>query len=198
MSARVRDAFRARGHSARSCDLLPTLGDPRWHFRGDVFAALESQAWDLMIAFPPCTDLSSIGAGRWAEKQADGRQQAALDFVQRLMDAPVPRIAIENPVGRINTAIRKPDQIIQPYMFGDPWTKRTCLWLKGLPLLVPDHVVETQGHWVDGGTRVKRNPRLAGLQFGGEKFGSHNEAARKQQRSLTFPGIARAMAEQWG
>jgi hypothetical protein len=156
MSARVRDAFRVRGHNAWSVDLLPTMGDPRWHLEADITEYLDwcDFPWDTMIAFPPCTDLSVVCARDWKAKQADGRQQRALEFVSGLMNAPIPRICVENPVGRVNTAIRKPDQIIQPWQFGDPWTKRTCLWLKNLPPLTPTNIVETQGHWVDGGTRV--------------------------------------------
>lgn len=193
MSGRVRDAFTARGHDAVSCDILPSL-TPGNHYQGDIRDLLGSESWDLMIAFPPCTDLSVVCAKDWPAKQADGRQGRALAFVQMLMDAPIQRVAIENPVGRINTAIRKPDQIINPYQFGDPWKKRTCLWLKGLPLLVATEVVEPKGHWVDGGSRVAHKDR----EFGDAKFGSKSSEARSKQRNLTFPGIARAMAEQWG
>ena len=147
----------------------------------------------MMIAFPPCTDLSVIGAKYWAEKEADGRQREALEFVRVLMQAPIDRVVIENPVGKINTAIRKPSQIIQPWWFGDPWMKRTCLWIKGLPLLLPDQVVDVRGHWVDGGSRVLKKH----VEYGDERFGSSTDAARKVERSKTFPGIARAMAEQW-
>lgn len=193
-SGAVRDAFRARGHDAWSCDLEPTEADPAWHIRGDVRDALDRGPWDALIAFPPCTDLSVIGAGLWAEKQADGRQGAALELVRALMLAPVRHIAIENPVGRINTALRPPDQIIQPWWFGDPWLKRTCLWLSGLPPLRPTVIVEPRGHWVDGGSRVKHKDRA----YGDGRFGSRTDAARKVERSRTFPGIAAAMADQWG
>jgi hypothetical protein len=191
-SGRVRDAFTARGHHAVSCDLLPSA-TPGRHHQGDVRDLLGDE-WDLMIAFPPCTDLSVIGAKQWAAKQADGRQRAALDFVLMLMGAPIPRVCVENPVGKINTAIRKPDQIINPFQFGDPWRKRTCLWLRDLAPLAPGPVVEPVGHWVDGGTRVQRKDRA----YGDARFGSGSDAARKIERSATFPGIARAMAEQWG
>lgn len=174
-SGAVRDAFRAQGHDAMSCDLLPTDA-PGPHYQGDVFD-LELSEFDLLIAFPPCTHLAVSGARWFPEKRADGRQQAALDFVRRLMDAPVDRIAIENPVSIISSQIRKPDQTIQPWQFGHGETKRTCLWLKNLPELSPTDVV-------DG-----REPRIW-------KMGP--SADRWKERSKTFPGIAAAMADQWG
>jgi site-specific DNA-cytosine methylase len=174
-SGAVRDAFRSRGHDAMSCDLLPT-DNPGPHYTGDMFD-LELSTFDLLIAFPPCTHLAVSGARWFPEKRADGRQQAALDFVRRIMDAPVPRIAIENPVSVISSAIRKPDQTIQPWQFGHGETKRTCLWLKGLPLLVPTDIVEG------------REARVW-------KMGPSPN--RWKERSKTFPGIAAAMAEQWG
>ena len=192
-SGAVRDAFRARGHDAWSCDLEPTEADPAWHIRGDVLGALERGPWDALIAFPPCTDLSKVSAASWPQKQADGRQAAALELVRALMLAPVRHIAIENPVGRISTALRPPEQIIQPWQFGDPWIKATCLWLYGLPLLRPTMIVEPRGHWVDGGnahTATSGLPARDRAQWSGAK--------RAQERSRTFPGIAAAMADQWG
>lgn len=174
-SATVRDAFRARGHDAWSCDLLPTEGDPEWHHEGSVWDVIGND-WDLMIAHPPCTDLSVSGARHFAAKIADGRQQAALDFVQRLMDAPIERIAIENPISVISSKIRKPDQIIQPWQFGHGETKATCLWLKNLPKLVPTDVV-------DG-----REARIHKMSPGPDRW---------KERSRTFKGIAEAMADQW-
>lgn len=174
-SATVRDAFRARGHDAWSCDLLPTEGDPRWHHEGSVFDIIGDD-WDLMIAHPPCTDLSVSGARHFAAKIADGRQQRALDFVQQLMDADIPRIAIENPVSVISSKIRKPDQIIQPWMFGHGETKATCLWLKGLPKLVATDVVEG------------REARIHKMPPGPDRW---------KERSRTFRGVAEAMAIQW-
>lgn len=175
-SGRVRDAFLARGHDAVSCDLLPT-SSPGPHHQGDVKALLWD-GWDLMIGFPPCTHLSVSGARYWAAKQADGRQQEAIDFFMWLATAPIPRIAIENPVGIMSTVWRRPDQVVQPYMFGDPWRKTTCLWLKDLPPLMADRIVGHHG-------------RMQGWHgtFGPE---------RQRLRSQTYPGIARAMAEQWG
>ena len=180
-SATVRDAFRARGHDAWSCDLLPTEGDDRWHMQCDVFEAIAAAGpanrWNLMIAHPPCTDLAVSGARHFAEKIADGRQQRALDFVRRLMDAPIGKIAIENPISVISSKIRKPDQIIQPWQFGHGETKATCLWLKGLPLLQPTNIV--------GGREAKVHRMPPGPN-------------RWKERSRTYQGIANAMAEQWG
>lgn len=175
-SATVRDAFRARGHDAWSCDLLPTEGDPRWHHEGSVFDIIGDD-WDLLIGHPPCTDLSVSGARHFAAKIADGRQQRALDFVQALMDADIPRIAIENPISVISSKIRKPDQIIQPWMFGHGETKATCLWLKGLPKLVATDVVEG------------REARIHRMPPGPNRW---------KERSRTFKGVAEAMATQWG
>ena len=189
-SATVRDAFRARGHDAWSCDLLPTEGDPQWHLQIDVFRAIYQQGrwlpgqtkawqrgWDMMIAHPPCTDLAVSGARHFAEKIADGRQQRALDFVRHLLDAPIEHIALENPISVISSKIRKPDQIIQPWQYGHGETKATCLWLKGLPKLVPTNIVEG------------RSDRIHKMPPGPNRW---------KERSRTYQGIADAMAEQWG
>lgn len=170
----VRDAFVARGHTAISCDLLPTERPDGLHIQGDVRALL-TEHWDLMIAHPPCTHLAASGARWWPAKQVE--QVEALAFVRLLLDAPIERIALENPVGLISTTIRKPDQIIQPWQHGHGETKATCLWLKGLPPLIPSHVV-------DG-----REQRL--WRVGESK-------SRWRTRSRTFHGIAAAMAAQWG
>lgn len=175
----VRRAFSLRGHDAWSCDLLPhednaEPGGCIQHFRMDVRHLL-NEGWDLMIAHPPCTDLASSGARWWHLKGV--RQGAALAFVQALMDAPIPRICIENPVGVISTRIRKPDQIVQPWMFGHGETKTTCLWLKDLPALTPTSVVE--GRYA----RVHRESP---------------SPERWKNRSRTYQGIANAMATQWG
>jgi site-specific DNA-cytosine methylase len=169
----VRDAFIAAGHEAMSCDLLPSE-TPGPHYMSDVRNARLS-GWDLMIAHPPCTHLAVSGARWWKDKERE--QAEALDFVRWLMAAPIPRICIENPISKISSAIRKPDQIIQPWQFGHGETKATCLWLKGLPLLKPTNVVEG---------REARIHRMSP---------SHD---RWKERSRTFPGIAAAMAEQWG
>lgn len=185
-SATVRDAFRRLGHDAYSCDLLPTTGKPAYHITGDVLGALRD-GWDLMIAHPPCTYLAASGL-HW-NKRIEGRQaktEAALQFVQKLMDAPIKKIAIENPVGCISSRIRKPDQIVQPWQFGHPESKATCLWLKGLDLLNSTKVVPlpASGHWEN------QTPS------GQNKLGPSKD--RWKKRSVTYAGIAEAMAWQWG
>jgi hypothetical protein len=172
-SGAVRDAFITRGHEALSCDLLPTDVDGP-HYQGDVKDII-NDGWDLMLAFPPCTHLAVSGARWFKEKQAE--QQEALEFVRFLLDAPIPKIALENPISIISSKIRKPDQIIQPWQFGHGETKATCLWLKNLPLLVPTNIV-------DG--RVARVHRMA------------PSPDRWKERSRTLQGIAEAFADQWG
>jgi site-specific DNA-cytosine methylase len=174
-SGTVRDAFIKAGHDAMSCDLLPT-DVPGPHYQGDVFDIID-QGWDMIIAHPPCTHLAVSGARHFKAKQADGRQQQALDFVSRLLNADIPRIALENPISIISSKIRKPDQIIQPWQFGHGETKATCLWLKNLPCLVPTDVVDGREQ------RVWKLPPTAD---------------RWKIRSKTFQGIADAMAAQWG
>lgn len=173
-SGTVRDAFIAAGHDAMSCDLLPTDVDGP-HYQGDVFD-LDVTQFDLMIAHPPCTHLAVSGARHFAAKKASGVQDEALDFVRRLLDAPVPRIALENPVSIISTRIRKPDQIIQPWQFGHGETKATCLWLKDLPKLTPTDIVEGRDD------RIHKMPP---------------SPDRWKLRSKTYQGIASAMAQQW-
>jgi hypothetical protein len=158
-----------------SCDLLPTDA-PGPHYQGDVFDIL-NDGWDLMVAHPPCTHLAVSGARHFAAKQASGVQQEALNFVQRLMDAPIERIALENPISIISSRIRKPDQIIQPWQFGHGETKATCLWLKNLPNLRPTNIVDGRE------AKVHRMPP---------------SADRWKRRSTTYQGIADAMAAQWG
>lgn len=187
----VRDAFRARGHDAWSCDLLESER-PGFHMKDDAIVAsyggrdghlgycawdaLPSQYhWDLMIAHPPCTHLAVSGARWFKDKQM--QQRVALQFVYSLMHAPVPRICIENPISIISSRIRKPDQIIQPWMFGHGETKATCLWLKNLPPLVPTNIVQGRA------ARVHREPP---------------SPDRWKNRSRTLQGIADAMADQWG
>lgn len=172
-SGRVRDAFLALGHDAMSCDLLPTEVEGP-HHQGDV-AELLHMGWDLMIAHPPCTHLAVSGARWFREKQAE--QAEALEFVRLLMDAPIPKIAIENPISVISSRIRKPDQIIQPWQFGHGETKATCLWLKGLPKLEPTKIVEG------------REARVHKMPPGPDRW---------KERSRTYQGIAEAMAAQWG
>ena len=174
-SGTVRDAFIKAGHEAMSCDLLPTdaLGP---HYQGNVLDVI-NDGWDLMIAHPPCTHLAVSGARHFAAKRASGVQQEALEFVRLLLAAPIGKIALENPVSIISSAIRKPDQVIQPWQFGHGETKATCLWLKNLPLLKPTQVVEGRE------ARIHRMPP---------------SADRWKKRSTTYKGIAEAMADQWG
>lgn len=183
-SGRVREAFRRLGHDAWSCDLLPSEDASKFHIQCDVVQMLginelfphDLYHWDLMIAHPPCTDLAVSGARHFPEKIADGRQGRALDFVRRLLDAPIPYIALENPISIISSKIRKPDQIIQPWQFGHGETKATCLWLKALPKLVPTDVVEG------------REARVHKMPPGPNRW---------KERSRTYHGIADAMAHQW-
>ena len=174
-SGRVRDAFIKKGHDAMSCDILPT-DIPGPHYQGDVLDILYDN-WDMIVAFPPCDHLAVSGARWFKDKQADGRQQAGIDFFMLFANHPCPKIAIENPVGIMSTKWRKPDQIIQPWMFGHGETKKTCLWLKGLPKLKPTNIVEG------------REQRIWKMSPGPE---------RAKMRSLTYTGIAQAMADQWG
>lgn len=174
-SGTVREAFKAKGWDAWSCDLLPS-DIPGQHIQGDIMD-VQTYSWDLMIAHPPCTDLAVSGARHFPAKIADGRQQRALNFVQKLMDSDIPRICIENPISIISSKIRKPDQIIQPWQFGHGETKATCLWLKNLPKLEPTNIVDGREN------RVWKMPP---------------SKDRGKERSRTFQGIADAMAEQWG
>ena len=174
-SGRVRDAFINSGHDAMSCDLLPT-DSPGPHYHGSVMDVL-NDGWDLMIAHPPCTHLAVSGARHFAEKRADGRQQEAIDFFLALARAPIPRIAIENPVCIMSSVWRKPDQTIQPWQYGHGETKATCLWLKNLPHLVPTNIVSGRD------ARIHKMPP---------------SPDRWKLRSQTYQGIADAMADQWG
>jgi hypothetical protein len=182
-SGAVRDAFIKKGHDAMSCDLLPTDVDGP-HYQGDVFDIINN-GWDLMVAHPPCTHLAVSGA-RWFKDKVE-EQREALAFVQRLMDAPIDKIAIENPVSIISSRIRKPDQIIQPWQFGHEATKTTCLWLKDLPLLSPTLIV---GHG-------KRHVTKSGKSLP-DWYNLPPSPTRWKERSKTFSGIAAAMANQWG
>ena len=171
----VRDAFRARGHDAWSCDVLPSeSAEGGYHLEGDARWFFDYFQWDLMIAHPPCTHLAVSGA-RWFKNKRK-EQAEALQFVRDLMAAPIPRICIENPISIISTAIRKPDQIIQPWQFGHGETKATCLWLKGLPKLQPTNIVSG------------RVPRVHHASPGPDRW---------KERSRTLQGIAEAMADQW-
>lgn len=174
----VRRAFRSAGHCAWSCDLFePAEDGSEFHFMKDAVDVSYGQHWDMMIAHPPCTHLAVSGARHFREKRKSGVQQEAVAFVQKLMSAPIEKIAIENPISIISTAIRKPDQIIHPWQFGHPETKATCLWLKNLPLIVPEHIVDGRE------ARIHRMPP---------------SPTRWKERSRTYQGIANAFANQWG
>lgn len=171
----VRDAFLERGHDVLSCDLLPTeVNGP--HYQGNVLDII-NDGWDLMIAHPPCTHLAVSGARHFAKKRETGEQQQAIDFFMQLANAPIKKIAIENPVCIMSSIWRKPDQIIQPWQFGHGETKATCLWLKNLPLLISTNIVEG------------REQRIHKMPPGPNRW---------KERSRTFKGIAKAMADQWG
>ena len=181
-------AFRERGHEAYSCDILPCSGGhPEWHFMCDVFDAIKEMDWDIMIAFPPCTHLAVSGAKHFEQKRKDGRQQQGIDFFMKLTDTGIPRWAIENPVGIMSTVYRKPDCIIQPWQFGDKSRKTTCLWLKGLPPLLPTQIVSPDIYTCKNGKTFSKDYMVA--LSAGENRG--------HLRSKTYPGIAKAMAEQW-
>ena len=201
-SQAVTKEFRKLGHDAFSCDILPCSGGhPEWHIQGDAIAEAYSGKYDMMIAHPPCTYLAVSGA-RWLYNKDGSRneeryknQAEALEFVQQLMDAPIKYIAIENPISVISSHIRKPDQIVHPYMFGDKASKSTCLWLNNLPNLEPTDIVE-KGEFIEFISKKgvkKRQPRwyYDALQK------AKTPEERRTLRSKTFPGIARAMANQW-
>lgn len=200
-SGRVRDAFIRGGHYAMSCDVLPAEAEGP-HYLGDVRDILDAErrnsthcGWDLMVAHPPCTYLSVSGMHWTARGLRDPKlTEDALDFVRYLLDSPIPRICLENPVSVISSRIRKPDQIVNPYQFGEDASKKTCLWLKGLPLLRPTNFIEPR--MVCCGDKVAR-PRWGNqCDSGQNKLGPSDD--RWKERSRTFAGIAEAMAAQWG
>lgn len=176
-SGRVRNAFRALGHDAWSCDLIPAEDGSQFHFISNALVVADTQQWDMMLGFPPCTDLCVSGARHFPAKRADGRQQRSIGFFLALAGMPIERIAIENPIGIMSTHYRRPDQIIQPWQYGHGETKATCLWLKGLPKLTPTNIVEGRE------ARIHRMPP---------------SPDRGKERSRTYQGIADAMAAQWG
>ena len=182
----VRDAIAAKGHDAWSCDILPTES-PGNHFQGDVLEHL-AKGWDLMIAHPPCTHLAVSGARWFTEgKKPWSLQEEALDFVRKLLDAPINKIALENPVSVISTKIRKPNQIIQPFQYGHDVTKKTCLWLKNLPNLKPTKIVKPDIVLVNG-------KKMSRMHYESFKLPSKE---RSKVRSKFYTGIAEAMADQW-
>lgn len=197
-SQTITKEFRLLGHEAYSCDILPCSGGhPEWHLQGDIFEFIGG-GYDMMIAHPPCTFLSVSGARHMYNKDGSINQDRAknqleaLNFVQKLMDADIPKIAIENPVSVISSKIRKPDQIIQPWMFGDEATKTTCLWLKNLPLLRPTNIVGK------GERTVFKSGKSHPKWYADALANSKTAEDRRKLRSKTFIGIAKAIAEQWG
>lgn len=186
----VRDAFIKKGHDAISCDIIDT-DSPGPHHKGDVLEYLKHNSFDLMLAFPPCTYLTAAGE-RWMKdprypNRAQDRREAA-EFFMALMNADIEKICVENPIGHMTTCYRKPDQIVNPFQYGDPARKRTCLWLKNLPTLQPTDIVEIE--YVTN-LKGKKVPKW-------EYETSPQKKGREKARSKTFPGIANAMAEQWG
>ena len=179
----VREAFAARGHDAWSCDLLPTDQPSEKHIRGNVLEILDDN-WDLIIAHPPCTFLTVSNSKNWAKLQANGKQQAAIDFVLAIWDADCPRICIENPVPSRKANLPPYTQIVQPYQFGHDHSKKTCLWLKNLPNLTPTDIVKVTYVVTQNGHKYTR--------------GWYETPRNSTDRSRTFLGIAKAMADQWG
>ena len=198
-SQAVSKAFRALGHEAYSADLKPCSGGhPEWHIQGDVFDVV-GDGWDLMIAHPPCTHLAVSGAAWFEQKKADGRQQEGIELFMRITETDIPRVCIENPVCIMSTVWREPDQIIQPYYFGDEAQKTTCLWLRGLPALrhfPTDDLFDKKTHVGRGEMVVSEIGSVMPKWYADAwKLSPDDRAA---VRSKTFPGIAREMASQWG
>ena len=200
-SQAITKELRKLGHEAFSCDLLPCSGGhPEWHYQQDVFEVID-KGWDMMIAHPPCTYLAVSGA-RWLYNKDGSKneerwknQNEALNFVQMLMDAPIEKIAIENPISVISSNIRKPDQIVQPWMFGDKAQKSTCLWLKNLPKLEPTNIVD-KGEFIEFISKKGVKKKQAKWYFDALKK-AKTPAERRTLRSKTFEGMAKAMAYQW-
>lgn len=198
-SQAVTKVLRSLGHEAFSCDLLPCSGGhPEWHFQEDMFEVIKREKeFEMMIAFPPCTDLAVSGVRHFERKIADGSQQKSIEFFMSVINAPIKHIAVENPIGIMSNKYRKPDQIIHPYHFGDKASKSTCLWLKNLPKLKHTNIVEKGEfkEWVDKKTgKTKRQA----LWYYEALQKAKTPEERRTLRSKTFQGIANAMAEQWG
>jgi len=194
-SQAVTKEFRALGHEAYSCDLIETSGDnPEWHIKGDALKEAYSGKYDMMIAHPPCTYLSVSGL-HWKKKRPERAKQTeeALKFVQKLMEAPVDKIVIENPVSCISTRIKKPSQIVEPWHFGDLATKKTCLWIKGLDKLTLDITEKPELEYISYGKNNRMQKWMYDIRCLDYKSGARAKAASK-----TFPGFAKAMAKQWG
>lgn len=185
-------AFRKLGHEAYSCDILPCSGGhPEWHIQDDVIKHLDD-GWDMMIAFPPCTHLAVSGSAWFEQKRKDGRQQEGINFFMEFTKTNIPKWCIENPIGIMSKLYRKPDQIIHPYYFGNPYQKPTCLWINGLQSLVYDKE-KAQEEKKELKWMVSKNGKRGALW----NWGLPPSKDRSKIRSKTFPGIAKAMAEQW-
>lgn len=197
-SQAVTKELRALGHEAFSCDIQECSGGyPEWHLQEDIFIALSSKDWDMGIFFPPCTDLAVSGAKHFERKRADGSQQKAINFFLALAtEANIKHIAVENPVGIMSSHFRKPDQIIQPWQFGDKAQKTTCLWLKGLPKLIPTEIVDKGDFYISPSGKKMPAWCCDPVDANGKKM-AYNSQEIKKMRSKTFPGIAKAMATQW-
>jgi len=194
-SQAVTKELRKLGHEAFSCDLLPCSGGrPEWHLQQDVFEVI-NKGWDMMIAFPPCTDLAVSGARHFERKRADGSQQKSIKFFIDLANAPIEKIALENPIGIMSSEWRKPDQIIQPWQFGDKAQKSTCLWLKNLPKLEHTNIVE-KGEFFEFTSKKGEKKRMPMWYYKALQDAKTPEQ-RRTLRSKTFKGIAEAMAKQW-
>lgn len=196
--ATVRDAFKMKGHNAVSCDFKPSVNGGN-HYRGNIKDLIYSHSWDLFICFPPCTHLAVSGAKHFHYKVKSGQQKKAIDFFMEMVNAPIEKICIENPIGIMSTKYRKPDQIIQPYYFGDPFQKTTCLWLKNLPKLFhakkPDLFNSNITHTDKGETVTFSSGKKMAKWLNEAKTGSKEKTATT--RSKTFSGIAEAMANTW-
>jgi hypothetical protein len=189
MFGRVREAFIKKGHNAYSCDIQPDINNSPNHYCGDVRPYINDQFFDLMIAFPPCDRILGAGALYWEKWQASGEQQAGIEFFMLFTNSKIKKVAIENPVGIMSTVWRKPDQKINPYQFGHMEQKRTCIWVKGLPLLVPTNNVYAEMMKLPKAEREKVHYMSASVK---------NGLTRSQRRAITYQGIADAMADQWG
>ena len=194
--------FRKLGFEAYSCDIQDQSGGfPEWHIKGDVLEVI-NQGWDVMIAFPPCTHLAVSGAAWFEKKRQDGRQQEGIEFFMKIANAPIKHIAIENPIGIMNKIYKKPNQIVHPYYFGDETSKSTCLWLKNLPLLYHNKSIDLfnqNSTWVKPKFTefICKDGKVKKFSTTADKWYKSAEE-RSRERSKTFPGIAKAMANQWG
>ena len=190
---------------AYSCDILPCSGGfPEWHIQGDVISLITDQKWDMIIAFPPCTYLTVAGNRHfsrrinpaWKVNKREREREKAFNFFMKFVNVDCDKVAIENPVGWVNSHYRKPDQIIHPYFFGEPYKKRTCLWLKGLPNLTPTNMLPIPSHQYISKGKLTFGKKIGWCE--GIKNIKGGQKIRAQARSKTFSGIARAMATQWG